>query len=72
MFLSQDKSQFTTDWIQLSGRLHFDLESLGTGILPGIEVMINLEYSSNDFRLLSGETGYANNKDVVIEIGAVC
>lgn len=73
LFLNGDGSEFSTDWIQLTGRIHMDLDSLNTGILPGILVEITLDYSTNDFRLFSGETNetFPNNDNVVIEIGAV-
>ena len=38
------------------------------GILPGLEVVINIEYSSDDFRLLSGQKDWEGENDVVIEI----
>ena len=38
------------------------------GIIPGISVTITLDYSTNDFRLLSSEKGWNVEKDIVIEI----
>ena len=73
LFLTDDASQFSTDWVQLSGRLHFDLDSLSTGILPGINVLIILDYSTNEFRIQSSENDetFPKNQDVVMEIGSV-
>lgn len=73
LFLNEDASEFSTDWIQFSGRLHFDLESLPTGILPGVQIGISLEYSSDDFRLIRTETteSYPKINDIVMEIGYV-
>ena len=73
LFLDEDGSEFTSDWVQLSGRLFFDLESMASGILPGIQVLITLDYSSDDFRLLSAERDrdYPANKNICIEIGSV-
>ena len=57
----------------MSGKLHFDLDSLSTGILPGINVLIILDYSTNEFRIQSSETDetFPKNQDVVMEIGSV-
>lgn len=73
LFLDEDNVEFSTNWIQLSGRLHFDLESLPTGVLPGTKVTIELIYSNDNFRLLTSETTttYPKINDVVIEIGYV-
>ena len=73
LFLESDGSMFSTEWVQLSGRLYFDLEYLATGILPGIQVQIFLDYSSDNFRLITSETEatYPKINDVVLEIGYV-
>ena len=73
LFCDDDDGEFTTEWVQLSGRLHFDLESLSTGILPGTKVSIELVYSSDNFRLFTSETTttYPLINDVTLQIGYV-
>lgn len=38
------------------------------GILPGIEIGLDLVYSSNEFRLLMDEPNWALKNDVIIEV----
>ena len=38
------------------------------GIIPGVKVNITLDYSSDDFRLLSLDSDYPDEKNVVFEI----
>ena len=69
--MDEDSTEFTSDWVQLSGRLFLDLESMPSGIPPGVQVLITLDYSSDDFRLLSAEGDWPQNNNVCIEIGSV-
>ena len=44
------------------------LESITSGIIPGVEITLELEYSSDDFRILSAEDDYEHEDDIVIQI----
>ena len=44
------------------------LESITSGIIPGVDVVIDMEYSSDDFRLMSAEDDYQYEDDVIIQI----
>ena len=39
-----------------------------SGFLPGVEIGIDLVFSSNDFRLIMDEPNWVHKNDVIIEI----
>lgn len=68
IFLEDNGKRFSAEWAPLTGRLNLDAATMKPGILPGLEVVINIEYSSDDFRLICGEAKWEGENDVVIEI----
>lgn len=68
LFLTEDEKHFSTDPIQLCARLHIDLESMTTGILPGIETIITCNYASDDLRLLTSEKDWNEVNNVTLQI----
>ena len=55
---------YHNEWVTLAGGLHHDLKSCEVGIPPGIDIDVELEYSTNNFRLLCDE-----DADAILEIG---
>ena len=61
-----DPNEFDTQFVPMFGRIYSDLNTMSCGIMPGIRMNINMEFSKDKFRILSKSV-----KDVKIEISKI-
>ena len=69
LFMTKDPEnpEYHDNWVTFSGSLHHDLKSSEVGIPPGVTIDVELETSSNNFRLLCE----MEDADAILEIGEI-
>ena len=61
-----DPTNYNTNFIPMFGKIYSDINNINTGILPGIKVTVNMEFSKDPFRIVAKD-----GQDYTIEISKV-